>query len=217
MRTEVKKHVLGLLIGILSVSIIPRMTVFAPPLDGGGIPVFSPPPIATPSYEESRAAFQNPWGVEPIHIGNVDSEILWLARAMFSESKRHDEQDLVGWVVRNRLETQFRGCTTYKECVLDPFQFSAFLPGQPKFTYYTGLTETSNVPGWQRTLALAFYIRHADERLRPFGRTVRHFYSEQSMIEPGVAPDWVGDLSPVAPWRNLQLDERRFRFYAGVQ
>ena len=36
---------------------------------------------------ETYAALQNPWGIEPVHVGNIDGETLWLARAMFSESK----------------------------------------------------------------------------------------------------------------------------------
>ena len=81
-------------------------------------------------------------------------------------------------------------------CILDPFQFSAFLPGQPKQSYYISLLETSEVAGWQRTLALAHYIRHADGKLRPFGRSVLHFYSEQSMLDPALPPEWVGGSHP---------------------
>jgi len=193
------------------------MTIFAPPLGVGSFPSVSPPPLVVPSYQDTYAALRNPWGIKPVHPGNIDQETLWLARAMFSESKRHDEQELVGWIVRNRLQTEFRGCDSYQACILDPFQFSAFLPGQPKLNYYTKLTGISQVPGWQKTLSLAFYIRHADDRLRPFGISVRHFYSEQSMLDPELPPDWVGDRDPIYPWRNIQLDERRFRFYADVR
>lgn len=193
------------------------MIVFAPPLGSKYLSVQSPPALSIPSYEETHAALQNPWGIEPVHVGNIDSETLWLARAMFSESKRHDEQELIGWTVRNRVESKHRGCTSYQECILDPFQFSAFLPGQPKQSYYTSLLETSEVAGWQRTLALAYYVRYADVKLRPFGRSVLHFYSEQSMLDPALPPDWVGDLTPITPQRRIQLDEQRFRFYSGVK
>lgn len=212
----IKKYGFGGLTGLLLAFIAPHMTAFAPPSGDATLSDNYPPPVFQPTYKETYIAFRNPWAIEPVYVGNIDPETLWLARAMFSESKRHDEQDLVGWALRNRVESEYRGCTSYQGCVLDPFQFSAFISGQPKLGYYTGLTEISDVPGWQRTLALAFYIRHADERFRPFSQLVRHFYSEQSMLDPDVVPDWVGDLSPITPTRNTRLDERRFRFYAGV-
>jgi len=191
--------------------------VFAPPIGVDDQTLDIPPPIDLPTNQEVANALFNPWGIKPIHVANMDMETLWLARAMFSESKRSDEQELVGWAVRNRIESKFRECMTYEQCILDPFQFSAFLPNQRKMTFYTNLTETSTVVGWQKTIALAFYIRHADSTLRPFGRRVRHFYSEQSMVDPEVPPTWVKDLTPVVPRRSIQLDERRFRFYDGVQ
>lgn len=212
-----KKYCWSALFGFFAVLFIPVMSVFAPPLGCKYLPVQIPPVLLIPSYEETYVALQNPWGVGPVHVGNIDEETLWLARAMFSESKRHDEQELIGWTVRNRVEAGHRGCAAYRECILDPFQFSAFLPGQPKQSYYTGLSETSDVAGWQRTLALAYYVRHADGRLRPFSSSVLHFYSEQSMLVPGLAPDWVGDLIPIVPARRIQLDEERFRFYSGVR
>ena len=214
---KVKKYCLVLLIGIVSVCSAPILTVFAPPVGVSNSQIFSPPPLLVPSYQETYASLRNPWGIKPIHIVNIDTETLWLARAMFSESKRHDEQELVGWTVRNRVESKYRGCTSYEDCILDPFQFSAFLPGQSKAIYYAGLTETAHISGWQKTLALAFYIRHADDEQRPFSRNVRHFYSEQSMLGPDLVPDWVGGLTPIIPQRNIRLDERRFRFYAGVR
>ena len=217
MCAEIGKYGVWGLVGLLLVYLVSHKTVFAPPVEETTLSELAPPPAFPPTYKEAHSAFRNPWAIEPVYVGNIDSETLWLARVMFSESKRHDEQELVGWVLRNRVESEYRGCKSYQGCVLDPFQFSAFIPGQPKLDYYTGLTEISIVPGWQRTLALAFYIRHADDQLRPFGHRVRHFYSEQSMLDPGVAPDWVGDFSPVVPARNIRLDESRFRFYGGVQ
>ncbi len=212
-----KKYFWSAFCGLFLVLLIPGIIVFAPPLGGKYAPVQSPPVLSIPSYEETYTALQNPWGIDPVYVGNIDGETLWLARAMFSESKRHDEQELIGWTVRNRVEAVHRGCRTYEECILDPFQFSAFLPGQPKQDYYTDLTETSEVAGWHRTMALAHYIRHADGRLRPFGPSVLHFYSQQSMIDTTLVPDWVGDLVPVVPQRRIQLDVQRFRFYADVK
>ena len=217
MRIHLTKYHSGILIGLFLTFLLPGSAVFAPPNTSNEIPVLSPPSFFQPSYKETYTALQNPWRIQPLYAGNIDSETLWLARAMFSETKRYDEQELVGWTVRNRLETNFRGCDSYKDCVLDPFQFSAFVPGQPKRDFYANLTQTSNVSGWQRTMALAFHVRYADDRLRPFDHSVRHFYSEQSMLNPEVPPRWVGNLIPVIPNRNFHLLAHRFRFYSGVQ
>ncbi len=220
MYSVVKKYCQWISVALLSVFLalaLPSEIVYAPPIVGYHCTVLSPPPLSMPSDQEAQSALQNPWSTQPVHVGNIDQETLWLARAMFSESKRHDEQELVGWTVRNRYETRYRGCTSYQECILDPFQFSAFLSGQPKLSFYTSLTEVSDISGWQRTLALAYYIRYADDQLRPFDRKVRHFYSQQSMLHPDLTPDWVGDGTQVVPRRHFPLNEHRFRFYSGVR
>ncbi len=209
-----------LLLVLVAAFLLPERMVFAPPSSGNVcVSGESPSPFSIPSYEETRAALLNPWGIRPVHSGNIDVGTLWLARAMFSESKRRDEQELVGWVVRNRVESEHRGCNSYRSCVLDPFQFSAFIEGRPIASYYTGLDlspSSLRIPGWEKTLALAYHIRHADDRLRPFPRTVLHFYSEQSLMDPEILPEWVADWIPIIPARDIQLDEKRFRFYSGI-
>jgi hypothetical protein len=64
----------------------------------------------------------------------VSEDVLWLARVIYSETKRPHEQELVAWVVRNRVETAYRGKDTYRSTVLDPWQFSAFNANAPKRT-----------------------------------------------------------------------------------
>lgn len=59
------------------------------------------------------------------------------------------EQRLVGWVVRNRAETECRDKRTYREVVPDPFQFSVFTPGDPKRLPLPALQPTSDVAGRQ--------------------------------------------------------------------
>ena len=208
------------LLVLVAAFLLPGGTVLAPP-SSRNVCVFgeSPSPFATPSYEEARAALLNPWSIRPVHTGNIGAETLWLARAMFSESKRLDEQELIGWVVRNRVESEHRGCNSYRSCVLDPFQFSAFIESLPTASYYIGLDlspRSLRIPGWKKTLALAYHIQHADYQLRPFPRTVLHFYSEQSMLDPETSPEWAKDWTPITPARNFQLDEERFRFYSGI-
>ena len=145
----------------------------------------------------------------------IDTETLWLARAIYSETKLVHEQELVAWVIRNRVETGYRGARSYREAVLEPFQFSAFNPGSPKRTFYGSLTPTDSLPGWQRALRIAHYVQHAESAYRPFPIKTRHFYSERSMI--GRAhPHWVNNRQRVTPNWTYRVDQRRFRFYESI-
>ncbi len=138
---------------------------------------------------------------------------LWLARAIYSETKLPHEQELVAWVVRNRVETRYRGKSTYREVVLDPYQFSAFNPDSPKRSFLTQLRPGMAHPRWQQALWVAYYVRHAAPVYRPFSIETRHFYSERSMEEQQ-APYWAESPRLVPPnQRRYTVDERRFRFY----
>ncbi len=150
----------------------------------------------------------------PVPPEAIDSETLWLARVIYSETKRLEEMELVAWVVRNRVETRYRGRTTYRDVVLDPFQFSAFIPYNPRRYYYMRLTPYSKAPGWQQALSIAYYVRFADTTHRPFSIRTRHFYSEQSMTGR-LLPVWAEGVHPVQPMR-YRVDERRFRFYEDI-
>ena len=65
-----------------------------------------PPPLNAPSRADIRRALLRPMSVRPLSPAFITPEILWLARAMYSETKRPHEQELVAWVVRNRLESR---------------------------------------------------------------------------------------------------------------
>ena len=151
----------------------------------------------------------------PLPPDRLDSETLWLARCIYSETKRPEEQELVAWVVRNRVETAYRGSGTYREVVLDPLQFSAFNPGTRTRSFYSNLTYASSAPGWQRALRIAHDVRFADASVRPFPETTRHFYSEQSMRGQR-HPNWAAGQQPVTPERPYAIEVRRFRFFADV-
>ncbi len=174
---------------------------------------FAEMPVIPPSVLEE--VLRNPRKVKPLPPERIDPETLWLARCMYSETKRPEEQELVGWVVRNRVETAYRGKVSYRDVVLDDYQFSAFNPNSRKRRYYSNLQLNSQAPGWKNTLYLAYYVRHADPTFRPFSTKTRHFYSERSMRGRN-HPEWAVGEQPVLPTRPHQLDERRFRFYAGV-
>ena len=220
MEKLIYKWVLCLPVGIAASVLVLQLEALAPPvtdeIQSYVAAVSEPPPLALPLESDIRAALRNPWAIQPVTPGHIDHETLWLARLMYSETKRLDEQELVAWVVRNRAETAYRGKTTFESIARDPFQFSAFNPGTAKGRFYGTLDVLTDVPGWQKTLALAYFVRYADWSLNPFPSNVRHFYSEQSMREPGAVPEWSVGLEPVSPMRNFTLDEYRFRFYANV-
>lgn len=150
--------------------------------------------------------------VEVSSIGGEPSEkeLLWLARCIYSETKRPIEQLLVAWVVRNRVETQFGGNDSYKEVILDPYQFSAFNPESE----LTMPDLSSDSTGWKETVRLARYVMKAPASDRPFSVITRHFYSERSMPDRK-KPSWVGK-SRALQINGHDIDKERFRFYSGI-
>ncbi len=157
----------------------------------------------------------NPQKITPLPPERIDIETLWLARGIYSETKRPDEMELVAWVIRNRVETGYRGRDSYREVVLDPYQFSAFNPNEQKRRIYSDLDPTTEIHSWQKALAIAYSVRQAAPRYRPFSIKTRHFYSERSMIGRS-HPEWALGKTPVMPQRDFALDERRFRFFDDV-
>ena len=143
----------------------------------------------------------------------LDMETLWLARCIYAETKRPEEQELVAWVIRNRVETGYRGKRTYQSVILDPYQFSAFNPTSSSRFFFSHLNERSNPAGWAAALRIAYMVRTSDATSRPFSIRTRHFFSERSMIDRST-PYWVEDHEPVDV--REPVDEERFRFYAGV-
>lgn len=144
----------------------------------------------------------------------VTDDVLWLARVIYSETKRAEEQELVAWVIRNRVETRYRGKKTYREVVLDPWQFSAFNANDPKRRQFIALSAGSKAEGFEQALRIAHDVYYAKDEARPFSETTRHFYSERSMKGPKKHPNWAAGKRPVALDRSV--DPRRFRFYASI-
>ena len=152
--------------------------------------------------------------MKPLPPKELDTGTLWLARCIYSETKRPKEQELVAWVVRNRVETNYRGNDSYREAVLDPYQFSAFNPGSRKRAHYASLNPSSQEPGWQKALFIAHQVKKAPAGQRPFPKDTRHFFSERSMLG-GRHPNWAARGTKVTPDR-YKIDEDRFRFYEDV-
>ncbi len=145
----------------------------------------------------------------------IDEETVWLARCIFSETKDAREMELVAWVVRNRVETGYRGKNTYKSTVLDPFQFSAFNDESTTRDFYASLQKHHDFLGWQEALRIAYLVRTDDGRRRPFSEATRHFYSEVSMVGR-TSPVWSSGYEPVVTPGDFEVDERRFRFYEDI-
>lgn len=140
-------------------------------------------------------------------------EVVWLARCIYSESDRADEQELVAWVVRNRVETQYRG-RTYREVVLEAKQFSAFNEPSKRREHILSLDENSSLRPWRHALEIALHVYEASDRERPFSQTVRHFYSPVSMVG-GRTPHWSDSGRPLSSSR-LGVDRHRFIFFDEV-
>lgn len=140
-------------------------------------------------------------------------DVLWLARCIYSESDRPHEQRLVAWVVRNRVETRYRG-RTYREVVLEAKQFSAFNEPTPRRERILNLTASSPYRPWQTALEIAFDVYQAPASERPFSATVRHFYSPISM-EGHLEPHWASSGTRISS-ASLGVDPFRFRFFSNV-
>ena len=156
-----------------------------------------------------------PYQLPLIPATSIDSETLWLARCIYSETNRPEEQELIAWVVRNRVESGYRGKDSYRRVVLDPYQFSAFNADSPKSSYYRSLSPKHNQDGWQRALTIAYYVRLARPHYRPFSSETLHFYSEQSMVGRK-KPAWAYGNKPIVTPDRYDLDAKRFRFYEGI-
>lgn len=169
-------------------------------------------PIATYSVDTAIVEWTN---IPSVPAKDIDSETLWLARCIFSETKDAEEMELVAWVVRNRVETRYRGQSTYQGVILDPFQFSAFNPTTTTRFFYSSLPIDAQLVAWQDALRIAYLVRTDDGRRRPFSVNTRHFYSELSMIGRS-HPEWAEGLQPTTPRDVFTIDEKRFRFYEGI-
>ncbi len=141
-------------------------------------------------------------------------EVLWLARCVYSESDRAHEQRLVAWVVRNRVETGFRG-NTYRDVVLEPRQFSAFNARSGRRAHLLRLDERNTSSVWLQALSVALDVYLAPAWQRPFKVTTRHFYSPISM-RGGRKPPWAEHARPLSAAR-LGIDAYRFRFFDNLR
>ncbi len=171
--------------------------------DYTGAEVFSAPFLSLPEVNKEQSI---------VKVSDKE-EVLWLARIIFSETKFADEMRLVGWVVRNRVEAEYRG-TTYKEVARSPYQFSGLNPSDAQYTINVALGYKIENESWQKALVIAKEIYFAEESKRPFAKNILHFYSP---VSASGTPTWVnsGTLDYVV--RDTKSNTPRFAFYSGVQ
>jgi spore germination cell wall hydrolase CwlJ-like protein len=135
-------------------------------------------------------------------------EILWLARALYSETKNEDEMHLVGWVIRNRVENNYWGDTTYEEVVLRKNQFSGLNAGDKQFAHNISLEYDHTYDPWMTAVKVATEVYYASDDERPFSKDVQHFYSPKIVA----APKWA-DVDNHA----FTTKDNTFAFYQGVR
>ena len=140
-------------------------------------------------------------------------EVLWLARCVYSESNLKHEQEVVAWVVRNRVETEYRG-SSYREVVLEPLQFSAFNTPSPRRSHILSLTHKSTSAVWQQALDVALTVYQSDPINRPISLETRHFYSPISM-KGGKTPPWAKHADAI-DLADIDIDPNRFLFFEEI-
>lgn len=171
--------------------------------------------LALPFHLNFSEASDIPIEPGPIEKGfsQTEEEILWLARAVYSETKIREEQTLVAWVIRNRVEAGYRG-NTYQEVVLAPDQFSGLQPYDRQYRINISLEPDLANPAWQSALAVARAVYFAPDTLRPIPETVFHFYSPISVRQE---PDWIVGSEPVHLVMDTNRNHTRFAFYEGIK
>ncbi len=171
--------------------------------------IFAAPVTEASSTDSTRqlAAYTDPSSPDA-------QEILWLARIVYSESKTREEQIMVAWVVRNRVETKYRGADTYKEVANDPSQFSGLTVVDAHMKTIRGLDygDTKN-KSWTDAISIARAVYFAEDTLRPIAQSVRHFYSPGAVLRD---PSWATSKKPAMVLRNTN-GAIQFAFYDGVK
>ena len=172
------------------------------------------PSAAARSTTAARSTADDPVAERLQSLSAFDAdEVLWLARCIYSESNRPHEQELVAWVVRNRVETGFRG-GSYRDVVLEDRQFSAFNMPSTRRSHILQLDARSRAPGWQTALNIALDVFEAPTAERPFAQTTRHFYSPVSM-RGRLKPHWAEEATPLSA-DALGVTPHRFQFFDGI-
>ncbi|MCI0619774.1 cell wall hydrolase [Candidatus Wolfebacteria bacterium] len=140
-------------------------------------------------------------------------EILWLARAVYSETKVRKEQELVAWVIRNRVASS-KYPNTYQEVVLQPKQFSGLNSSDRHYSLNTTLDFDDAAVGWESAIAVANDVYFADDSVRPIASGVTHFYSPIAVRR---TPLWAQGETPSHTVPDPISGSLRFAFYSNIK
>jgi len=158
--------------------------------------------------ETERAEALEKLAAEIKQISYDNVEIEWLARLLYSETKRTDEMYYVGWAIRNRVDTCYRAGAecNYEGVALSPSQFSGMHPHLDHNAYKNLAMnyDVVGVPAWDEAVRVAREVYYADSSERLLAQDVIHFYSP--FIDP---PAWA------SPNKLAYRLEGRFHFYRG--
>jgi len=122
------------------------------------------------------------------------NDVLWLARVAISETKDIEEAYHIMWVVRNRVDTNYRRKSTYKDVILDPYQFSTFNPTNNRKklrrkNFYLNLDyDSDNYGNWHIILKMASVVLTLDESWNPYESNTRHFVHQAALKNK---PNWL--------------------------
>jgi len=147
-------------------------------------------------------------------ISEDQEEILWFARAVFSETKETDEMVLIAWVIRNRVDDAYRGDDTYFSVVTRAGQFSGLNEYDKQYRTNTSLSFGDENPTWQKAIRIAEAVYYAPSNAGPIPKSVKHFYSPKSMAQ---TPKWADDEKLYHTIEGGNDKPARFAFYAGVR
>lgn len=151
-----------------------------------------------------------------IRTEKTDPRTIWLARAVYSETNKRSEMKYVAWVIRNRVELNFRGDSTYSSVILASKEFSAFNRGKRfRFHYatkpYNHINKnTRNTGTWKDALEVSRNVIYSDTTERPFSKYTLFFYSEISMPSYKPHPEWTSKYERVG---LRDVETKRFRFF----
>ena len=149
-------------------------------------------------------------------------QLIYLAKTIYGEarSKNHESKIAVGWTIRNRVDRRFHGATTYSAVVTAPWQYDAWMRGDPN---YREVQHPSSPAAWADSLAAAREVYYADAAANPLPDAT-HYYSPRAQEQlhkshPKTYPKLPRFItSESVQVRNPQgVSEDDFRFYSNVR
>lgn len=117
----------------------------------------------------------------------------WFRRTIYSETKKASEQELVAWVIRNRVESGAYGGDSYEDVVLARGQFSGMHATDERIPTNISMSYQDSSPSWDSAVSIARSVYYADADLNPLSSDVMHFYSPISVMN---TPSWAVGLEP---------------------